>query len=149
MKIKAIMVRLEGTLTNDNRRLASACYQLDQPQNYFTEYHDDTINEWCVDLVKKYSVDHKIIFYSNHPEKMTDELEDFIAEKTGLKFTQFRLLCVNETDKRRNYVSFEQMYIRRIKPKYDVLLTIEQRLNVCRIWRQQNLVSLHNTERQI
>ena len=123
----ALIVDLDGTLALFDRKVASA---------YGRDFTEDTLNRSVYTLLNRYEEFCRALLVSGRQEK------DREATTTWLKMhaVPYDHLCMRQTDdKRSDYIVKQEIYNEHIKDKYNIIMVIDDRLQVCRLWYELGL----------
>lgn len=146
MKEKAIIVDLDGTLYDSTGRKH---YVEDKKNRNFDKFHQassfDPPNQWCLELIKRFEVDHQIIFCSGRHDTYRQITQDWL-EKYGLGTINYLLYMRKVNDYRADTIIKKEIYDLYIKKNYDILFVIDDRQSVVDMWRAEGLTVLHCAE---
>jgi hypothetical protein len=161
-KQKAIICDLDGTLFNIDHRLHYVKQPKKDWKNFNSEIPNDTPNKWCLEIIKYFGLDYKIIFVSGRSEdcrletlnslnKHTRDIlpptvDDYEGYDTIFLTMVYLLLMRKAKDYRPDEIVKKEIYEKYIKEKYDVLFVIDDRKRVVDMWRKEGLVVLHCAE---
>jgi len=143
IKAKAIIVDLDSTLLNVDHRLHHITHE--EPRN-FKDFRrkipQDTINQWCLDLVKGFDEnDYIIIILTARMDidgvrKMTfDQLDEFTIPHDVI-------LMREGEDFRKGWEVKQELYEEYIKGRYDVKLVIDDRPDIIHMFQKHGLQTL-------
>lgn len=135
----AIIMDLDSTLCDCQHRLKYITeYHPKQWDMFYGELRKDSINEWCATLIKKFK-DFEIIFITGRPEKYFTAtyawLQQHDIPATNIKMRK-------DGDHRPSAIVKEEIYLKYIKEKYNVLFCVDDEKSVAEMWRKQGLVCL-------
>lgn len=132
--IKAIIVDIDGTLAHMGDR---------SPYDP-TKYHEDTVHAVIADIVVVYrSHGYEIIVCSGRDDDYYDTTAKWLTNNK----IPFDVLLMREAgDKREDSIIKKELYLRFIKPKYDVHFVLDDRDRVVKMWREQGLKCLQVAE---
>ena len=140
----ALIVDLDGTLCNDTHR--KHLYHT-KPVNWnkvnqMMEF--DTVNEWCLEIVKNFSyAGYQIIFLTGRMG--TTEVEattkNWLTRNIG-SGVNYKLIMRPDGDHRPDTTVKQEIFINQIKPLYDVKFCIDDRESVTQMWRNIGLTCL-------
>lgn len=139
-KEKAIIIDLDGTLANiDERRKF-----LNENNNFSIFYSNiskDKLNVWCKEIIDKFKIEYKIIIITGR-EEVSSVREDTLnwLEKHNIYYDKIFFRQLN--DKRKDATVKEEIYLKEIKNKYNILFVIDDRKQVIQMWRNNGLISL-------
>lgn len=134
---KAIMVDLDNTIAIHNGRTPFEYHKL----------HTDLVNIPIAHIVKKYLDDpeYTVIYCSGREgsEQVWKDTYEWLV-RNGLWVDAFktRLYMRQWKDFRKDTIVKEEIYNKMIKPYFDVLFVLDDRLQVCRMWHSIGLTLL-------
>jgi len=140
--MKAIIVDLDGTLTNNDHRIGML----------HAEVKDwDAINEasrfdlpvlWCQDMVHIYAqAGYKILFVTGRTATYESVTREWLTRYIS-PAVDFTLMMRPVTDRREDFIVKMEIFQRDILPFYDVAFALEDRDSVTRMWRDIGLTCL-------
>jgi len=144
MKRKAIIVDIDGTLSDCGHRLHHLEGKKKDWDSFYEGMGQDRVREWCKDLVWAMSGPVEIIYVTGRPEKYRNMTCSWLLEKRcpvpggG----QNKLFMRPDGDFKPDFKIKQKIYEEEIKPHYDVLLCLEERNQTVRMWRDLGLVCL-------
>lgn len=137
-KQRCLMIDLDGTLADiDHRRKKLA---VDKDWKKFSGGIPlDRINEWCLEIINRFKIDHKIILVTGRMENYSLETEKWLA----LHKVYFDLIFYRKiNDYRPDQIIKEEIFKEKILPDFNVLFVIDDRAKVVEKWRELGLVCL-------
>lgn len=132
MKMKAIIVDIDGTIALHNNR---------GPFEY-DKCDTDTPNKPIIEIVKKFQADKylRIIYLSGREDSCMEKTRAWITKHTG---QQPQLLFMRKTgDHRKDSIIKKEIYEAQIKPHHKVIFVLDDRNQVVEMWRQEGLTCL-------
>jgi predicted kinase len=136
---KAIILDIDGTMANIDHRL----HYMKQPKKnwagFFADISKDSVNEWCRQIACRFQDNYEIIMCSGRGDNLRKETEYWLSKH---QIPHDHLLMRHRQDHRADYIIKEIIYEFEIKPKFDVLFTVDDRKQVVDIWRKHGLVCL-------
>lgn len=142
MKIKAIICDLDGTLIDCSHRK----HFVESENKDWKSFLDpeniakDTINEWCLELIKAmYNSEYKIIFVTGRNYSTRIATENTIL---SLYSHHAALFMRKDSDYREDSVIKKKIYYEHIEPYYDVIFCVDDRKCVTEMWRSLGLICL-------
>lgn len=152
MKSKAIIIDLDGTLVHD----PNACrYHWTNPQSVdWGQWHKQRLslphNQWCFDIVKNfYDAGYVIIYLTGRGEDCGGKR----LAKQWLKLhspTQDYILLMRPKNIIERDASLkEKIYNTKILPKYNVQFAIDDKKDVCEMWKNAGVPYLYCGDMQI
>lgn len=139
--MKTIICDLDGTLFNIDHRL----HFLDKKDwdGFFDAVPDDTPNQWCVDLLHAMILaGHEVVFVSGRNERVREITERWLDV---LGFGGAKLYMRPEKNREPDYLLKHAYYKKHLK-FLDILFVIEDRKQVCDMWRAKGLTVLQCDE---
>ena len=144
---KAIIVDLDGTLINSPMVMPDHNGNVD-----FSVWVEQTkfspVNEWCSAIVHAHAqAGNKVIFLTAR-----DDSEKFVTITTnwlvrnGFGYINYELIMRSTSDHRTDDVMKEEAYNNKIKPFYDVLFAIDDKLKNVEMFRRIGVPALHCSE---
>ena len=137
---KAILVDLDGTLTNVDHRVN---FVRMEPKNW-QEFNDrmihDPINEWCQELIRAMKAqNYEIIFVTGRGNDYRAETETWLL-KHNINYDQLFMRSIG--DFREDADVKEEIYLKSIKDNCQVLFVVDDRKSVVERWRKLKLICL-------
>lgn len=122
-----IIVDLDGTL---------ALFDRDKVSPYNRDFSKDEINWAVYNVLVRFMGRHRIIILSGRKDAFKEETESWLVDHhvihTGLYMRR-------ADDNRPDSVIKEELYNQHIRGKYNVVMVIDDRLSVCRLWHRLGL----------
>lgn len=148
MKHKAIIVDIDGTLSDNTHRL-----------HYFTNHtqvtnwapinelsKNDPPNVWCQEMVHLYKkAGYKILFITGRAEDAKQVTVEWLTKHLDAG-VDYELHMRGEFDRRDDYIIKLDIYNELIKQRYDVAFVVEDRQSVVEMWRSIGLTCLQCKE---
>jgi predicted secreted acid phosphatase len=143
MKRHAIIVDIDGTLAN-NPTKAMLVEQQKIDWNQFTDMSKyDTVNEWCLEIVKAFGKKNfKIIFLTRRSEMARKVTTDWLTINVGMGI-DWELLMSGDNDTEPDWILKRRVYEEKIRPFYDVLFCMDDKMVIANMWRSIGLTCLH------
>lgn len=141
-KKKAIIVDIDGTLSNDLwRRHTYKHAQRDWNEiNAMCKY--DMPNPWCQAIVENFSaMGYHIIFLTARNSNSRELTEQWLMLNINPK-VDYTLIMRPELDLRDDWMVKETVYRNEIEPFYDVLFCVEDKQSVTDMWRRIGMTCL-------
>lgn len=140
---KAIIVDLDGTLTNVDHRLH---HIQKEPKDWNTFNHHvegDALNIWCAQIITAMrNSGYKTVLLTGRREKYRDKTEAWL-KKHDIQYEVLHMRKDHEDSFRRpDHQIKRDIYQKEIAPKYNVLFVLEDRLKVVRMWREIGVTCL-------
>lgn len=133
--INAIICDLDRTLFDCAWRLQKFSYSF----NEFNKNHIyDKVKQPILEIVKSMKDKYKIIFISGRSEKFRKTTE----EQLNKYIDNYILFMRKEMDSRSDEIIKKEIYIDKIKDRYNILFILEDRQIVVNMWRELNLTCL-------
>ena len=143
-KRQAIIVDLDGTLCNKDWRQ----HLYDKtPRNWghinaAAEF--DIPHDWCMEIVRLFAMNHyKIIFLTGRAATKDSKrvTEKWLMQHVG-PITDYELFMRPARDHRDDTIVKEEIYLRDIAPRYNVLFAVDDRQSVVQMWRDIGVTCL-------
>ena len=130
----AIIVDLDGTLCN----CSSRSYLAEQKNwdEFFSLLGEDTVNEGVATLVRKPFGLYYVLYVSGRPEKCRGPTVSWLM-KSSLPVG--KIFLRKDKDYRPDYVVKEEIYDNEIKQEYKVVFAIDDKKEVCDMWRRRGI----------
>jgi len=98
-------------------------------------------NPWCVDLIKKYSQSHFIIFITARSEEIREITEEFLRTNLGFKSFTLAMRPLNDT---RPSAEVKQMLLKELQADLDlnILFAIDDEEDNCRMFKNSGITAL-------
>lgn len=144
MKTKAVICDLDGTLCDAKHRLHHIKKNPKDWDSFFKEADKDLPNQWCLATMQALQAQgFKILFVTG---RRTDELKvtiDWIKKHTPFEANMGDNLFMRASgDRREDTVVKKEIYHKLIEPNYEVLLAIDDRTRIFKMWRSLGIPAL-------
>lgn len=139
MKKKAIIVDLDGTLADISHRKKHVEGKKKDWKNFNSNIIKDELNVWCREIMNRMKTDHHIIIVSGRTDSLKKETIMWL-EKHQVHYDE--LLMRKDKDFRGDEIIKKEIYLRDIKPHYQVLFVLDDRAKVVKMWREEGLICL-------
>lgn len=127
---KAIVVDMDGTLAHMVSRGPFEWHRVGE----------DTLDEVVFELVKFYkSTGHTVLVTSARDGVCLEQTREWL-ERHGVPYD--KLIMKPENDSRKDVIVKMELYVKYIHQKYDVKVAIDDRSQVCKLWRALGLKCL-------
>lgn len=143
MKQKALIVDLDGTLADIRVRLIHLQGQKKDWKGFYKSIETDELHEWCREIIKRFSPDHKILIVSGRIDDLKKDTELWL-KKFDVPYDQLHMR--RSDDHRSDTVIKKEIFEKKIKDKFDVVFVLEDRQKVVDMWRGEGLVVLQCAE---
>lgn len=140
----AIVCDLDGTLCNVDHRLHHVRTEEGVKKNwkaFFDNLMDDKPNQWCAEIVDKFSTSLQIVYASGRPDDHRRKTEEWLKEN-NLDFHGSHLYMRCRGDHRQDYVAKEIILDFEILTRFKPLFFIDDRQQVVDLWRSRGFVCL-------
>ncbi|MBI2519565.1 MAG: hypothetical protein HYV97_04085 [Bdellovibrio sp.] len=132
---KIIIIDIDGTLANIEHRVPHVRGERKNWNEFNKNFHKDILNKWCAELIGAMQAQGVgTLLLTGRGERYRSPTEEWLAVH-GINFE--RLFMRKSKDRREDAVIKKEIYLEHIKPLYDVLFVVEDRLNVVKMWREQ------------
>lgn len=142
MKRKAIIVDIDGTVSDNTHRQHFISYDPKDWDSFFGDASKDTPYVEAVECVNAFAASgHDVIFVTGRAEKCRNDTTDWLIERAGLRVRalNFSLFMRQDGDFRHDDAVKREVYERHIYPQWDVRLVLEDRARVVKMWRELGL----------
>lgn len=137
-KPKAIIVDLDGTLSNSDHR--EHLIHNGKRDEYFDLVDYDGLNEWCADLIDLYHKDnHKIILLTGRPNRVRQSTVAWL-EFFDVPFDF--LIMRGDSDREQGFVYKKKIYMRDLEPVFDVRFVVDNDPLICEMFRKIGVPAL-------
>ena len=152
-KRKAIIVDLDGTLCNCEHRRHHV--RPDNPTEgfrknwkaFFDGIKDDTVNEWCEELVKHLRGKYEIVFCSGRGSNYRRPTLEWIEKHLKwVEYQDFTLYMRPTADSRQDNIVKEIILDFEILTRHKAHLAIDDRSQVVQMWRKRGITCLQCDE---
>lgn len=149
---KAVIVDIDGTLSNCEHRRHFMETKRKDWKNFYDLMYLDTPNKWCVDIIfstmalvrtNPFEIT-QVILVSGRPDNYRDITEKWLKL---YKIPYSVLLMRREGDNRQDRIVKLEIYEKEIKAKgFEVSFVLDDRKQCVDMWREQGLVCLQCAE---
>ena len=140
---KALIIDFDGTLCDAKGRR----HYLDGDKPNYNKFYESAIfslpNEWCVEIIKRFSVDHTILIVTGQPAEYHRNIKDWLGKYL---IPYHKILGRKSGDFRKDNTIKLEIYETEIKDKYRIIFCVDDRKRVSDMWREQGLVVLQCEE---
>ncbi|MCK5629782.1 MAG: hypothetical protein KAI26_04145 [Nanoarchaeota archaeon] len=140
--IKAIIVDIDGTLSNSEER-KKIC-ELPNGKIDFKKFYElmemDPVAKWCNELMNKYDI---VLLVTGRPSDYEDKTVNWL-NKHNILYDD--LFMRKSGDYRKDYIIKQEIYDKNIKPFYNIEFCIDDRKQVVEMWRSNGLICLQCDE---
>lgn len=145
MRQKAIIIDLDGTLANSSHRhhFLSGSKGTKSASAWRLETDKDIPNQWCIDIISGLrKEDYAIIYLTGRGDECKESTREWLNRYVPGSNHEV-LLMRPAKDNRPDYVIKTEIYMRDILPNYKVVMAIDDRPGVAKMWRNLGIVCLH------
>jgi len=142
---KAIIVDIDGTLSNPNHRRYLVEGENKDWEQFFEKVDEDPVNEWCHQITNRFWPDYDIILVTGRPEKSKDGVD--VKEETvswlrdkGIYFD--RLVMRKEGDFREDTVVKQEILDKELPDPGSILFAVDDRSDIAEMWRKNGITCL-------
>jgi uncharacterized HAD superfamily protein len=139
MKRKALIIDLDGTLADIRIRLKHLEGKKKDWKSFNKTIETDELHEWCREIMKRFSPDHKIIIVSGRIDDLKKETEQWL-KKHDVPYDY--LFMRKSNDFRPDNIIKLEIYEKEIRDKFHVVFVLDDRQKVVDMWRGEGLVVL-------
>lgn len=152
-KLSAIICDLDGTLANcEHRRdfvnptVKPEGFKKDW-KSFFEGIKDDTVNQWCADILNNFQDSHAIVYCSGRADNYRRETVEWLKRHDLYQFrgphnADFYLYMRNRQDSRQDYIVKEIILDFEILTRFKPYFMIDDRQQVVSMWRKRGFVCL-------
>lgn len=140
LKPKALICDLDGTLCNIDHRLKWMKTEKKHYPQFFAGIKDDTVNEWCRDLLTNFSSSHSVVLCSGRGKEYYDMTYEWLVKNEINYFD--RLLMREKGDFRKDNIVKEIILDFEILTRYEPYFMIDDRQQVVDMWRKRGYTCL-------
>ncbi len=138
-KKDAIIIDLDGTLSNCDHRLHFVRDKRKNWPEFFRQLINDPVNEWCKEIIQKFENNHNIILVSGRP----DDYEDLTRQWLANNNIHYDALFMRKSkDYRKDDIVKTEIYNNFIAANYNIKFCIDDRKQIVAAWRKLGLVCL-------
>lgn len=139
MKDPALIVDLDGTLADIRVRLRHLQGKKNDWGSFNKSIETDKIHDWCREIIKRFSHDHKIIIVSGRVDDLKQQTIEWL-DKYEIPYDYIFMRKGN--DFRKDNIIKREIFEKNIKNKFDILFVLDDRQQVVDMWRSEGLVVL-------
>lgn len=155
LKPSAIICDLDGTLCNIDHRLHYVQNE-DKKKRRWDLFNktipDDKLNGWCLNILNQMNVEdffhnisNQIVLCSGRVDSSKKDTVDWLT-KHNVPYQH--LFMRHRSDFRDDTIVKEIMLEFEIKPRYNIMFSIDDRPKVCRMWRKHGIVCLQVNDKE-
>lgn len=139
-----IVSDLDGTLCRIDHRLHHVRGEGRKDwQSFFREIPDDSVNEWCREILWKFQDSYPIVLASGRGEQTRSDTTEWL-HKHGIQYNA--LYMRPSIDNRPDFIVKEIILEFEILPRYRPLFILDDRASVVKMWRKHGLTVLQCDE---
>ena len=145
MRPKTVIIDLDGTLANSKHRAHFLTGEngYRNVEAWRIETDKDVPNEWCVDLILGYRAQgYQIIYLTGREETCRETTNDWLLRHVPGSQHE-RLLMRPKDDNRPDHEIKLEVYLRDILPFYQVVMAVDDRPSIAKLWRSLGITCLH------
>ena len=140
-KKRAIIVDLDGTLSNCEHRVHHVQKEPKDWVSFHSSLVEDKLNNWCHTLINAMLKDDvTIILLTGRDEKYRDLTLGWL-ERHAITFEDLHMRP--DEDRRSDHIVKKDIYHNSIKEDFDILFVLEDRKSVVQMWRDEGITCLH------
>lgn len=137
---KAIIIDLDGTLADCEHRVHHLHKTPKDWKSFYSGLINDELNSWCHDLMKAMkNTGFELLIVTGREETYRQESISWL-EKYNIEYDA--LYMRGKKDYREDSEIKKEIYLDKIKDKYDVSFVLDDRLSVVKMWRELGLTCL-------
>lgn len=141
----AIICDLDGTLCDVEHRRHFVRVPEGQKKNwagFFAGIKDDTVNEWCADILYALDGRYQIVYCSGRSDDHRYATEQWLEKMNLWDICDEHLYMRNRSDSRKDDIVKAIIYEFEILTRFEPYFVIDDRPSVCRMWRSFGLTVL-------
>lgn len=139
-KRQAIVIDIDGTLANiEHRQHFVQGTGKKNWKGFFANMDKDVPNDWCVEIINKYKQDHLIVLCSGRPDSFRETTTKWLKDN-NIFFDE--LYMRPRDDMRADSIVKEIILDFELAPRYNIKMVVDDRMQVCDMWRSRGLVVL-------
>lgn len=155
MEKHAIIVNIDGTLSNPNHRRHYVEGENKEWEKFFEKVDRDEVNDWCKKIIKRFWNDHKVILVTGRPSKSKSGVNVKGKTKQWLKDAgiivndlqkegpkHLELHMREEGDFREDVVVKQEILDEQLPDSENILFAIDDREDIAEMWRQNGIPCL-------
>lgn len=146
-KPKAIICDLDGTLCNIEHRLHYVKKGIEGRKPnwpaFFRGIPQDSVNEWCAEIVRQFSGNHEIVYCSGRGEEFRGDTEKWLKDN-NLWFGHLMMRSTN--DHRQDNIVKEILLDFDILTQFTPVFAVDDRQQVVNMWRSRGIICLQCAE---
>ncbi|MBT3584409.1 MAG: polynucleotide kinase [Halobacteriovoraceae bacterium] len=137
---KALLVDLDGTLADVEHRVHHVQGESKDWKQFNEKMGLDALNTWCREIIISFQErGYGVVFLTGRTEDYRGTSEEWLDSHD---ITYDKLFMRQRGDHRDDWDIKQGIYLEEIKPDFDILFVLEDRLNVVKMWRETGLVCL-------
>ena len=147
--ISAVIFDIDGTLLDDTeqKKLMPKDKKDREGWNEYLKFYDLCVpNKPCVELVKKFSNTHKIIFITAREDRFNSRKDTEIELIKAIGDIDFMLLMRKDDDFRESSKVKKELYKEHVKNKYNVLFVADDDKKNIKMFKKQGITGLRYYE---
>lgn len=139
-KQKAILVDLDGTLADLDHRVHFVTQAKPDWKSFYAGISEDNLHFWCQELIEAMQArGYQVIFVTGREEYTRSDSQAWLDRHN---LSGIPLLMRSKGDTREDAMVKKEIYLRDIRPFYEVLFVVDDRRSVVEMWREIGLVCL-------
>ena len=139
IKEKAIIVDIDGTLTNLNHRLIHLKKNPKEMIQFYEKIPLDAPRGNVIEIVKQLSKKYFVLFVTGRPQEYEEETIAWLKKFAVRNKQTFALYMRRTKDYRPDRVIKKEIYNKEIKEFYEIIAIFEDRTRVVNMWRMLGL----------
>lgn len=139
-KQKAILVDLDGTLADIEHRVHFVTNDRPDWKSFYAGISKDKLHLWCLELIEAMIARrYQVIFVTGREETCRNDSQEWLDRH---HLSEIPLFMRSAGDMREDAMVKKEIYLRDIRPFYEVLFVVDDRRSVVEMWREIGLVCL-------
>lgn len=139
-KPEAIIVDLDGTLTNCDHRVHLVDQETPEWNSFYNAMGEDELNAWCKRIIESFQrEDVSIILITGRPSNYRDLTMEWLSRHN---ITYSNLYMRDHEDFRSDATIKREFYESKVKDVYQTIFVLDDRKSVVEMWREIGLTCL-------
>lgn len=110
---------------------------------FFSQAKQDTVNEWCKELLNAMWETHHVIFVTGRPEKIEADTKMWLYDHLGDNFfLKCSLFMRHDFDRRPDFEVKKEIYRSKLEYVFDIDFAIDDRREVDDMWHSLGIQTL-------
>lgn len=149
MKEEAIIVDIDGTLSDPSDRRELVESDLNDWESFFERVDEDYVNNFVAEIVYRFDSTHEVILVTGRPERSKEGVK--VREKTvewleenGIPFDE--LIMRDEGDFREDVEVKQEILDEKLPDPESILFALDDRSDIAEMWRSNGIPCLQTED---